>query len=212
MTRTSFALLKAALVLAAASWSPPAEAAPEDGVYGRLDGDLDLSIAAGVGVAKGGALGSVLGRAIFVDTAGIYATYADAFDKGRPLSRSFSVGVELRPLFLARWANGLEVGPPILDLTLDSLALHLGTFWTSPAHPSSASTPGFELGAGFEIPLFRQASGPWIGARGSLRWGPSDFAGGSETAAERGAIAFFTLSWHGRVTSRIADAGDILKR
>lgn len=210
MNRTSLASFAAALaVLVTGS---PALSAPNDGVYGRLDGDLDLSLGAGVAIAKGGALGALLGRAVFLDTVGLYATYADAFDSAQPLVRSFSTGVELRPLFLARWASGLETGPATLDLAIDSLALQLGTYWASPSRSSSSSTPGLEVGAGFEIPLLAHASGPWLGVRGALRWRAGDFAGTSETAAERGAIAFFTFSWHERVTSRIADAGDILVR
>lgn len=188
-----------------------AEAAPDDGVYGRLDGDLGLSFGAGVGIDHGGAFAALLGRAIFVDTAGIYASYTDSFASGRPVVRSFSTGIELRPLFLARFANNLEQGPARLDLAIDSLALNLGAFWRSPSQASPA-LPGLEFGAGFEVPLFARASGPWIGARGVLRWAPADFAGSFGSAEERGAFAMFTLSWHGRVTSRIADAGDIRPR
>lgn len=206
MKPTSLAFASALTVLAATS---AAHAAPNDGVYGRLDGDLGLSLGAGVGVAKGGALAALLGRAIFLDSVGMYASYVDALDAERSLSRSFSVGVELRPLFLARWANGLETGPATLDLAIDSLALDIGAFWSSPARSSSPSTPGLEIASGFEVPLLGRASGPWVGIRGALRWKASDFAGTGGNASERGAIAMLTFSWQGRVTSRIADAGDI---
>lgn len=206
MTRTSLALASAVAVLATTS---NLYAAPNDGVYGRLDGDLGLSLGAGVGIAKGGALAALLGRAIFLDSIGMYASYVDALGAEAPSARSFSLGVELRPLFLARWAHGLETGPATLDLAIDSLAFDVGAYWASPSNTSSPSTPGLELGAGFEVPLLGRASGPWLGVRGALRWSASDFAGTSGTASDRGALAMFTFSWQGRVTSRIADAGDI---
>lgn len=207
MKPTSFAKIAAALVWLVGVPNV-AEAAPDDGVYGRLDGDLALSLGAGVGVARDQALGALVGRAIFVESVGLYASYVDAFGASDTVTRSFSTGVELRPLFFARFAGNLQSGPPVLDMAIDSLAIGIGAHWTSPSGTDSAS-PGLELGAGFEVPLFREASGPWIGVRGVLRWGASDFAGTTGPASDRGALALFTLSWQQRVTARIADAGDI---
>lgn len=208
MTHPSFARFAAALALLVGA-PTVAEAAPDDdGVYGRLDGDLALSLGAGVGVVRDGALGAVIARAVFVESVGLYATYADSFGGSDTVARTFSTGVELRPLFLVRFASNLQSGPPTLDMAIDSLAIGLGAHWTSPSSGGS-STAGLELGAGFEVPLFREASGPWIGVRGVLRWGASDFAGTTGPASDRGALALLTLSWQKRVTARIADAGDI---
>lgn len=207
MTPTSFAKLAAVLALTV-SVPTVAEAAPDDGVYGRLDGDLALSLGTGVGVARDQALGALVGRAIFVESVGLYASYVDALGASDGITRSFATGVELRPLFLVRFASNLQSGPPALDMAIDSLAIGIGAHWTSPSG-SASSTPGLELGAGFEVPLFREASGPWIGVRGVLRWSAADFAGTTGPASDRGALALFTLSWQKRVTARIADAGDI---
>src|SRR5690606_6532021 len=117
-----------------------AEAAPDDdGVYGRLDGDLALSIGTGAGIARDGLLGAVVGRTVFVETVGLYATYADSFGGSDVVRRSFATGVELRPLFFVRFASNLQSGPAVLDMAIDSLAIDLGAHWTSPS--SSGTTP-----------------------------------------------------------------------
>lgn len=207
MTPHRFAKLAAPLALLLGAPALAHAAPDDDGVYGRLDGDLALSIGTGVGIASDGPLGALVGRAVFVETAGLYATYADSFGGSDVVTRSFSTGIELRPLFFLRFAGNLQSGPAILDMAIDSLAIGVGAHWTSPS--SSSKTPGLELGAGFEVPLYRQANGPWVGVRGLLRWGPDDFAGTSGSASDRGALALLTVSWQTRVTARIADAGDI---
>lgn len=185
--------------------------ADADGVYGRMRGDLDLSLGAGPALARGGVQASSIARALYLETAGLYATYADAFADDRPTRRSFSAGVELRPLFLPRWGSDLEKGPAPLDLALDSIFVDLGAFWASPSHGTS-SRPGLELGAGFEVPFAARADGLWIGVRGALRWAPGEFGRTDGTPADRGAIAMLTLSWHGLVASHLVDVGDALRR
>ena len=100
-----------------------------DGVYGRFDGDLDLGLALGAEFGSAGHPAPALrGSAHYFSSAGVYASgRIKAGDESAP--SLFGLGVELRPLFLPRWAKGYETGPALLDLTLDSLSLSLGAFW-----------------------------------------------------------------------------------
>src|SRR3954470_2924095 len=88
--------------------------------YGRFQGDLDLSLAVGGELAQSGPAAALAARAFYLETAGLYATYADALGTSREARRSAALGVALRPLFLPRWASDLEHGPGWLDLTIDS--------------------------------------------------------------------------------------------
>ncbi len=93
-----------------------------DGAYGRLDGDLALSIGVNGGVvlddrvhpaATGSA--SLELRARILDSGGLFAA-----GEWRPEGDSrVIVGVDVRPLFLARFLLGLESGFPWLDLLVD---------------------------------------------------------------------------------------------
>src|SRR6185503_13393767 len=88
-----------------------------DGVYGRLDGDLDLSLAAGAELVRGGAGAAATFRAFYMQTAGLYIGYGTSFGNLSAVPpRSLAVGVGLRPMFIPRWGNDLERGPAILDL------------------------------------------------------------------------------------------------
>jgi len=95
-------------------------------------------------------------------------SYADALGGDASPKRVASGLVELRPLFLPRWALDLEWGRPLLDLTLDSLSLGAGVFVARRAEPRSTKA-GLELSLGLGVPLFAKAEGPWLEARGFLR-------------------------------------------
>jgi hypothetical protein len=180
-----------------------------DGVYGRFDGDLDLSIAAGAAVLWGGSGGAAVARALFLDTAGIYAAYNDAFgnaSSGPP--RSFALGIGMRPLFLPRWGLDLDRGPAILDLTLDAITIDLGVLWSSDAQGRFTDRPGLELAIGTEVPLIGEAAGPWIGARGALRWRASELSGSPDPDPALGPAWFFTFAWHFIANVHLADLGD----
>src|SRR6187551_3306490 len=163
-----------------------------DGVYGRFDGDLDLGLALGAEFGSAGNPAPALrGSAHYFSSAGVYDSgRIKAGDESAP--SLFGLGVELRPLFLPRWAKGYETGPALLDLTLDSLSLSLGAFWAQRAAHTSESNHGFDAQLGFGIPLLATASGPWLEARGALRY-PD---GGSREEA-----VILALSWHGFVTT-----------
>ncbi|MEI2687854.1 MAG: hypothetical protein V9G14_17700 [Cypionkella sp.] len=77
----------------------------------------------------------------------MYLHYADALRhaKARRVARSFAAGLELAPLFLARYASDLERGPARLDLLLDSIALGVGAFWDEPRGGPFGARPGLEI-------------------------------------------------------------------
>ena len=160
-----------------------------DGVYDRLDGDLDLGLGLGAELGSAGHVAPALrASAHYFSIAGIYLEGRIHPDREAPPSL-FGLGVDLRPLFVPRWAKGYETGPSFLDLTLDSCSLSLGAFWAAePPHaPPIQHGRGFEAGLGFGLPLFASAAGPWLEARGALRY---------PDAGEREEAVFIALAWH----------------
>lgn len=185
-----------------------------DGVYGRLDGDLDLSAALGIGYAVQAPILVARASAIYAVTAGVYAGYTEAFgQEGALVDRSIAAGFSLRPLFWGRFANALERGPARLDLLADSLAFEVGVFWAAPRGGEIASAPGLEIAAGIGLPILAHASGPWIELRAALRYRPADLAGAVVSdVGDRGAFVSLSFAWHQIVSAHIADAGDRLVR
>lgn len=185
-----------------------------DGAYGRLDGDLDLSAAVGVGYAVQAPILAARVSAIYAVTAGLYAGYTEAFgQEGALVDRSIAAGFSLRPLFWGRFANVLERGPARLDLLADSLAFEVGAFWAAPRGGEIASAPGLEIAAGIGLPILAQASGPWIELRAALRYRPADLAGTVVSdVGDRGAFVSLSFAWHQIVPAHIADVGDRLVR
>ena len=202
-SRALRAACSACLLLPAAALAPrPAQAesasarsasgATGDGVYGRFDGDLDLGLALGAELGSAGhAAPAVRASAHYFSIAGVYvAGRIKAGDQSAP--SLFGVGVDLRPLFVPRWAKGYETGPGLFDLTLDSLSLSLGAFWAQPAAHEPEATRGFDAQLGFGIPLLATAAGPWLEARGALRY---------PDGASREEAVILALSWHGFATT-----------
>jgi hypothetical protein len=138
-----------------------------DGVYGRFDGDLTLTLGLGAEFQEG-AHGAALARALYYHSAGLTLSYADSLGAALPVRRVGFVGAELRPLFLPRWALDMELGSPLLDLTLDSLSLGAGLFIARRVEPAETRT-GLELSLGLGVPLFARAEGLWLEARGFVR-------------------------------------------
>jgi hypothetical protein len=176
------------------------EAEPvSDGVYGRFEGDLDWGL--GVGADVGDSLmGAARLSLHYFSTAGAYVGYADAFGSGSAESaeaRRLSVGIDLRPAFVPRWAKDMQQGPGFVDLLVDSISLGLGAFWAEPRDAAFGDSRGFELSLGFGLPLFARAPGLWLEARGLLRWPDGDSAAPA---------ALVLLSWHTLFESPIAAA------
>jgi hypothetical protein len=159
-----------------------------DGVYGRLDGSLTLALAAGAELEDGEPRAALRFAGHYLWTAGAYARYSDGFGAVdvRP-ARAASVGLDLKPLFLPRFALDWEQGPALLDLTLDSLSLSAGAYFATPQAGDFGDERGFEAGLGLGVPLMAQAAGLWLETRAERRF------------ADRGENAWLfslSLAWH----------------
>jgi len=184
--------LSAWLCVACPAFAQASAPRPRDGVYDRFDGDLDLGLAVGAELGSAGRAAPALrGTAHYFSIAGLYLS--GRLKAGDDSASSLcSVGVDLRPLFVPRWAKGFETGPGLFDLTLDSLSLALGAFWAERARPAAPRERGFEASLGFGVPLLASAAGPWLETRGLLRY-PDNGA-----RAEAILVGF---AWHGFVTT-----------
>lgn len=172
---------------ASAHWPPPPES---DGVYGRLGGNTDASLKLGGLISHSRLSASVGASAHYYSLLGITGDYSESFEEDAEQRRSFSVGTELRPLFLPRWLLGKERGPAWLDLTLDSVCVGLGAYFGQVAAPEE-DTRGVWMSLGLGVPVIGRASGPWLELRAQRRW-PDP---GAERAAAHNALLVY-LSWH----------------
>lgn len=172
-----------------------------DGVYGRFNGDMDLGLALGGEADRGGARGAARLDLHYFSMAGVYVGGSNALgSEPGATRRMLSLGVDLRPGFVPRWAKGMQRGPAFVDLFVDSIALGVGAFWSQPAHGSFGDRRGFEASLGFGLPLTGRAPGPWIETRGLLRWADP---GGAQ--AEHAVPAVLVLlSWHALFVSPLA--------
>ena len=188
------------------------QAGTGDGVYGRFDGDVDWGVGVGARIDRTTPRLAVQSTLHYFSMAGVYAGYADSFSEDQPVSQGEAeqeggpeqhtraerdagverhlvlVGIDLRPAFVPRWALGMEVGPTWVDLTIDSISLGIGAYW-SEVDGDFANGRGLETGLGFGFPLVGKAAGPWLDLRGSLMLADHP---------ERRALATATisLSWH----------------
>src|SRR5580658_3864218 len=110
--------------------------------YGRVDGDI--SLVGGIGgviAARAPRVGAEL-RVRYLESAGLFATYEDGatFGTDSEPARVFAGGLELRPVFLYRWLQGLEVRRARFDLTLDSIGLELGATLSQAAEGGALKT------------------------------------------------------------------------
>lgn len=176
------------------SRSEPPSAA--DGVYGRFDGDLDLGLAVGAELESEVERLLVAASAHYFWTVGLYTTYREAVGDDRetaPGRRLFSLGVDVRPLFIPRWSFDWQTGPATLDLMLDSISLSGGAYF-APADEGAARR-GFEATFGAGVPLFANAAGPWLSVRYDVRL-PE--AGSPSTSV------WMMLSWHLMVSTPLS--------
>jgi hypothetical protein len=207
---------RASQLLAAVVASCPCAALAEDsdGAYGRLDGDVLFVGAAGVGVEAGGAVLETHVGLSYLSTAGPYVRYTEGFGQDElRAARSIGFGLELKPLFLGRYALDLEQGPAHLDLFADSFALLAGMFWSAPSDGENegelALEPGLELGIGLAVPLLPSGNGPYVGVQALARW-PGEYLVGRSDAdfLDRGAMLVFTLAWHQMFDAGVVDVRD----
>ncbi|MCC6523535.1 MAG: hypothetical protein IT373_12835 [Polyangiaceae bacterium] len=199
----------AVVALACLTSARAARADDDDGLYGRFDGDLMLSAEVGPTESFPGEALSVRLGLHYLVTAGVFAAYDESFGlSAQPVWRAFAGGVELRPLFLARFATDFEHGPALLDLFADSFALALGGY-VAELPPGSCEPPvrcldtGLVAAASIELPLLPQIDGPFLAVRTSLRWSEQ------EEVALDGMVGL-TLGWHGIVPTHLVDASDRL--
>jgi hypothetical protein len=200
------------VVVATICRSPEARAdAPVDASYGRIEGDVALVGGAGVVVApRGPRLGAEL-RLRYLETAGLFATYEDAafFGSDPEPRRAVATGLEIHPLFLARWLAGRETQRARLDLALDSMGLEIGAFFAEPKGGTFASRPGVQLGLGVELPIFARATGLWLGLHGGVRWSEDALATSTvDTVDDRSTFLLVTLQWHQLLVTHVVDLGD----
>jgi hypothetical protein len=107
-----------------------------------------------------------------------------------------ATGIELRPLFVSRWALGRELGYPRLDLLIDSAALELGIAFLHPGGDRA-----LQASVGFEVPFFTSATGPFLGVHAGARWTEDALAGNG------GAEGFVAvgLGWQQIFTGHVVD-------
>jgi hypothetical protein len=129
----------------------PAYAQPGDGVYGRFDGDLTLEAGIGGGIVEGvdnpvtGA-GTLDLRARYLDVAGL-AIGAELRAEG---AHRVWIGVDFRPVFLARFLLGGSFRDRWADLIVDSIGFDLGVAIV-PLDENVGAALAF--GWGIDIPL-----------------------------------------------------------
>jgi len=141
------------------------------GAYGRLEGDLVLSVEALGALSDGpdlaGAL-SVAARARYLEMTGLAVGYDRAFSSTR--RDALWLAVDFRPTWLARFTSDRERGPRWLDLLIDSIGIELGGAWLRPGEPLGAGGGfGFVLGSGVELPLL-WSRGDGLMLRVGARW------------------------------------------
>lgn len=203
----------AAALLSALTTPGTASASRGDGAYGRLDGDLDLSVGVGGGVmlSQRRPVTAIDARVRYFQNAGLVLQYeeSDAFAKATTTGdykRGLLAAIELRPLFPVRFLKGMESGHAFPDLVLDSLGLELGAWWSA-VEGSSTRRPGLHVGLGVELPLASRANGPWLRIGGALRWSAPRLDG-QDGRGTRVALLTLGIAWHGLVGSHLVDAGD----
>jgi len=188
--------LVCALVGLAGLAAPCLARAEGDTTYGRIEGALELAPGLGATVASYGARPALELRARYLSMAGAFVTYEEGFGAGRDWRRLVSTGVELRPLFFARWLQGKETGRATLDLFLDSFALELGAFFAHPGGGAFGERVGLQASLGLELPLFARAEGLFVTAHGGGRFSDALAAADGPTSSTRAGFVTFGLAWH----------------
>lgn len=167
-----------------------------DTTYGRVEGAVEVSPGLGATLASYGARPTFELRGRYLSMAGAFLTYEEGFAKSADPRRLVSTGIEVRPLFMARWLRGLEVGQATLDLFVDSLGLELGVFFAEPPGRGFGSRMGLQASLGLELPLFGRAEGLFLTAHGGGRFSDGWASSEPSSGSDRSAFVTFGLAWH----------------
>jgi hypothetical protein len=144
-----------------------------DGVYGRFDGPVALSLGAGLEAVPtpGVVRPTALVGARFYQSVGLALSLAQSVTSTDPLERSLAASFLVEPVFLLRWSGDHEWGRAFWDLALDSISLSAGAFCAQPRAGNFCDGTGFRLGLGAGVPLLAKAGGPWLRLGGRLDTG-----------------------------------------
>ena len=201
------------ILVAAALLALPADAIIDDkkvdGSHGRFEGDVAVVVGAGVTIGPRAPRGTLDLRLRYLSSAGVFATYEDGFGGSVP-RRALALGLEVRPLFLARWGTNRELGTrPRLDLVIDSIALELGALFSEPEGTKFLGRRGLQAGIGVVFPFLERASGPFFAAHGGCRWSDNALGGGPlEGAADRALFLTLEVGWQQLFGGHVVDLGD----
>lgn len=126
----------------------PSQVFAQDGAYGRFDGSLHADLAVGAGVSEAGDASLVWhARLRYVDSVGLVLR-GDHMLSNDAATRLFA-GLELRPLFPARFLVNSEFGLEWLDLLVDSVGMELGASFIGPAE----APPRLTMAFGVDVPI-----------------------------------------------------------
>lgn len=181
-----------------------------DPTHGRLAGDVSFVLGVGATVAPRTPRATLDVRARYLDVIGVFGTYEDALGAANAEpQRVIATGLEVRPLFLGRWLQGMHSGAATLDLMLDSFGLEIGAAFQKPQGASFGTRPALQTGLGFEVPLFAQAQGLWLGAHGGARFGDRALEASSvDSPVDRSLFVGLTLAFHAYVDVHLVDRKD----
>jgi hypothetical protein len=188
----------------------PARLADNDPSDGRLDGDINTGLGLGATFGPHSPRGAIDLRLRYLETVGLFATYEDALgDASVVPERLVAGGLELRPLFLARWGTGKEWGVRRADLLLDSFGLEIGGFVDPSGAAGLRRYAGLQAGLGVEAPILASADGPWIALHAGLRWEGEAMTGiPTDTPPGRAGFLTITLSLHHVFAAHLVDWRD----
>ena len=145
-------------------------AVPNDGVYGRFDSPWSASVATGVAASSSHVLFHLELNGHYLQTAGAYVYAEPSAEHFSAATTQIGAGISARPLFLPRFFNNWEQGPPWLDLVVDSLELRVGTEYSSLHRARNPQQPSFTLGIAVGAPLQSSGNGFWFRAALTERW------------------------------------------
>jgi hypothetical protein len=183
----------------------------KDGSHGRVDGDLAVEAGVGASLGPRSPRGAADVRLRYLSMAGVFVTYEDGpiFGSRAEPMRALATGVELRPLFFAKWFTGRYSGNPYLDLAIDSIGLELGAVFLQPNGAKFGSKPGLQAGLAFEVPVFPSATGPFIAVHGGVRWSDAALSGGPSLGpADRALYVNVIFAWQQIFGAHVVDMGD----